>query len=685
MFLHCHRSVSLPWCFGLLLFSSVVGARAFSIASDGEVSAPIVLGNDPCPASLHTAEVLQEVLGRITGAAFSITTGDGSTGMAVGMASEFPALADDQALKLKERFAPTDLATRQSYVLRSHASGVQIIADSEIGVIYGGWDFLYRLGYRQFFPRGEWEVVPDCPDAAIDVDVFEKPNYILRHIAGSVSPDWCLRNRVSPVLGWKEAKALPYLPKRWTSSMVQNYHNWGAIIEHSKAEFDAHPEYLGLVTVKADDLPPPPEPGEADSGAKRNDDPKLALDAPSNGTDATEATVQKRVSSKLCVSNPRVLELAARYAIDYFRKDPEQPSVSMEPTDGGNWCECAECAEIGPPSERVALLANYVAKALEQEFPDKYVGILAYYTHADPPKRKLHPRVVVSLATALSGSTPLEERLDGWAKVCDNLGVYEYLSVMEWHLGLPAKSLVSNLPYLTKTIPFYYEKNVRFFTGQATGGAWGGHGLGYYVLSRLLWDVGEAEHVQAIVDDFLQRAFGDAAEPMREYYHVIDGSQQKPGSGAFFLDRATRMYAALRAAKQATSDPAVHKRLNQLVLYTRYVELFGHEAEARRSPEHYPALVRLVRFAYRIRDEGIVGGYGMLRGYLDGARAVPVRPKLPQSTTELTLDEPEPTVPYVDRPITEDDIRAILDGTAVIPTPDTEWPDAPKTDTIELE
>jgi hypothetical protein len=283
------------------------------------------------------------------------------------------------------------------------------------------------------------------------VDVFEKPDYILRHIAGSVTPEWCLCNRTSPVLGWQNASALPHLPGRWTSSLVQNHHNWGAIIGHSKEEFEAHPEYLGLVTfpVSADtELKPPEADGidwdtlikgadrtaPAGEGGEGADLDALAKGhgrpapspgaAPAGQAEETAVTTQQRqASSKLCVSNPRVRELASRYALDYFAEKPEQPSVSMEPTDGSGWCECRACEAVGPPSERVALLANSVAEALEEDFPEKYVGILAYHLHADPPSRKLHPRVGVSLATALSGSTPLADRLAGWAKVSGNLGV----------------------------------------------------------------------------------------------------------------------------------------------------------------------------------------------------------------------------------------------------------------------
>ena len=219
--------------------------------------------------------------------------------------------------------------------------------------------------------------------------------------------------------------------------MVQCQHNWASIINFAEEEFKAHPEYLGLVTKKIN-----PRVAQAPAALAPDEVEEPGAGEEITLTDGAPAAnpQQERISSKLCVSNPRVRELASLYALDYFAKKHESPSVSMEPSDGGGWCECAECTKIGNPSERVVLLANSVATALEEKYPDKYVGILSYYLHAEPPVRKLHPRVVVSLATGLSGKMPLEDRLAGWGKVSENLGIHVYLSVVEWHLGLPAKS-----------------------------------------------------------------------------------------------------------------------------------------------------------------------------------------------------------------------------------------------------
>jgi len=652
---------------------------ACTIARNGESALTIVVSEGASPASLRTAQMLKDVLGQMSGAAFHIEHGDGQTGIAVGTADEFPMLRGDAGLQLGERFAATDLATRQGYVLHSHARGVHVIGASVMGVVYGGWDLLHRLGYRYFGANDVWEIVPKRADLTITVDTFEKPDFISRHIAGTVTQDWNERNRTAVGYSWR-VPMKPYLPEYWQKPLVQNSHNWGAIVQFAQDKFEKHPEYFGLVEVKVDpnvtalkDVPDP----AGNPRQNGNDAANIALEAYDSSGEQHPKTELKRVSSKLCVSNPRVRELAGLYAIDYFQKNPDAPSVSMEPTDGSGWCICKGCQAVGPPSERVMLIANAVAESLEEKYPGKYVGILAYHLHANAPSRKAHPRVCVNLATALSGRKSLEDRLTEWSAVCQNLGVYDYLSVMEWHLGMPAKSRVAHLDYLKEKYPWFHSRNVRFLTGQTTGGAWGAQNLGLYVLGRILWDVDEAKNVDAIVYDFLTSAFGDAAEPMRKYYETIDTSQQKSGTDAFFLDRAEHMYAALRTAKRATDDPAVHRRLNQLILYTRYVELFGREVQARKTKDRFVALTRFVRFAHRIEDAQMVNP-GVVVSYVRGAKSVTLRPERQKDVTDLSLDEPEPFVHYVDRPITEKDIRAILSGTDVIPIDDLNKPGEPE-------
>jgi hypothetical protein len=41
---------------------------------------------------------------------------------------------------------------REDYLIESGAGRVVLLAATDVGVEHAVWDFLHRLGYRQFFP-----------------------------------------------------------------------------------------------------------------------------------------------------------------------------------------------------------------------------------------------------------------------------------------------------------------------------------------------------------------------------------------------------------------------------------------------------------------------------------------------------------------------------------------------------
>jgi hypothetical protein len=136
----------------------------------------------------------------------------------------------------------------------------------------------------------------------------------------------------------------------------------------------------------------------------------------------------------------------------------------------------------------------------------------------------------------------------------------------------------------------------------------------------MLWDLGEAKRVEELTQDFLDRAFGPAAKPMAEYYKLLDGAH-RPRLSADLLGR---MYGHLKAARALSSDERVLARLDDLTLYTRYVELYrsysGSVQEGRQA-----AFEALLRHAYRIRGTGMVHSLGLWRDLdsRDSAVAIP--------------------------------------------------------------
>ncbi len=285
-----------------------------------------------------------------------------------------------------------------------------------------------------------------------------------------------------------------------------------------------------------------------------------------------------------------------------FAADPTADSVSMDPSDGGGWCECEACRKIGTPSDRAVRLANEVATSLERRFPDKLVGIYAYNYHSPPPHIEVHPRVVVSVATAfIKGGLKLDDLLTGWSQRGATLGIREYYSVHTWDRDLPGKARGSRIAYLKQTIPDFHRRGARYLSAESSDN-WGPNGLGYFLAARMMWDVTEAERTDALIDDFLANCFGAAERPMREFYRQLDGSR----AHLVFDDQLGRMFRALGEAREiAKSDPGVSRRLDDLLLYARYVDLFNRYSEAK-GPPRQAAFEKLIRHTYRMRETMMV-------------------------------------------------------------------------------
>lgn len=557
--------LGFPWLALLAAGSAWADAAAFQLARGGQGLAPIVVAPGSPQRVRAAAEDLAAMLGRITGAPFTVRTGDGSRGIVVGAVGDFPALAAPAGGGGKAGETPDD------YRILTESNRVVLLGRTELGVEHAVWDFLYRLGYRQFFPGERWEHVPRRPDLAARMEVDASPSYLARRIWYGWGP-------------WDHALE-PY--RRWTvrnrtdaGMRLHTSHAYGGIIRDLKAEFDRHPEYYALVD------------GERRPGRH----------------------------AKLCISNADLRRLVVGLQVERVRKNPALHSISMDPSDGGGWCECDACRALGTPSTRVVLLANEVAEAVTQVRPDLRVGIYAYNEHSPPPAIRVHPAVVVSVATAfLQDKRTVDEIMDGWERQGATLGVREYYAVNTWDRDLPGQARGGNLAYLARTIPAFAARGARYMSAESSDN-WGANGLGYYVAARMLWDVREAQRVDALVDDFLQRAFGPAREPMRAFYREVDGSTAHLLPG----ERLARMFQALDQARTlAKGEPEVMARLDELVLYAHYCALFRRYSLAA-GAERQAAFEALVRHAYRMRGTMLVHAKALYRDLVRRDRGVKV-------------------------------------------------------------
>jgi len=555
------------WFAAILCFLSMVPgnyAMAFTrieLARAGKASVPVVLAKDAAVRVRNAAADLTTYLSRISGAEFTIRTGDGTNGIAIGLPADFPSLNLVKSLEIK------NIADREAYILKSHKDGLYVIGATELAVEHAVWDLLHHLGYRQYFPGPAWEIIPRKDTIEITIDVTERPDYLNRRIwYGFGTWDynarpyakWCQRNRTA-------------------SGFILNIsHAYESIIRQNKASFDNHPEFLGLID------------GE-------------------------------RKSSKLCVGNPELRKLVVNHAIKYFEDAPGRDSISMDPSDGGNWCQCDKCAALGSISDRALTLANQVAEAVKSKFENKYVGMYAYNYHSPPPSIRVHPNVIISIATSfIKGGYTLDELITGWSKQGAAIGMREYYAVFPWDHDLPGQARGSDLAYLQRTIPELHAKGARFLSAESSDN-WGTNGLGYYIASRILWDLDEAENVDRIVNDFLTRSFGPAKQPMTHFYELINGASHPLLSD----DLIGRMYRQLRKARKLADTPQIRERVNHLILYTRYVELY-HMYSASIGRERQAAFENLIRHGYRMRKTMMVHTKALYRDLVTRDRKVSI-------------------------------------------------------------
>jgi hypothetical protein len=370
-----------------LLGPAQAGEVEIVLADKGKSQLPIVISKDASKRVREAAATLGDYLTRMSGAKFRVEEGSGDSGLVVGLAADFSKFSAD-------RFAKTDAIHREDYLLKSHSKGLVVLGASELAVEHAVWDLLYRLGHRQFFPGEHWEIVPRHDRLSLAVNDFEHPDYYARRIwygygaadyAKEPYAAWCARNRA-------------------TSGIELNSgHSYDQIIGRHKQVFAEHPEYLALV-----------------AGTRRG--------------------------PKFCLSNPGIRKLIIDHKLAQFAADPVLQSVSIDPSDGGGWCECAACQKLGSVSDQAVGIGNDVAAAVQVAYGDKYVGMYAYAYHSPPPAIRVHPRLVVSVATAfIKGDFTVDQLAAGWQKQGATIGIREYFSVNTWDRDLPGRSRGSSL------------------------------------------------------------------------------------------------------------------------------------------------------------------------------------------------------------------------------------------------
>ena len=217
---------------------------------------------------------------------------------------------------------------------------------------------------------------------------------------------------------------------------------------------------------------------------------------------------------QICTTNPGTIEHTVKYVLDYFKKDPNAPMVSIGPNDGWGECECPECTKflnsVDPPysaGERWWHWVNQIAKEVKKTYPDKWVESMAYSQTSAPPRFQLESNVAITKTIVLDSELKQAEQ---WGKVCKSVNLYSYMYGSSF-LGF------RHYPHAAQDfLKWGHDKLGAIAHTTECGGDWTFDGPKYHYLQALQWDVNA--NVDAIMDEFCALSYGKAAKPMRDFW-----------------------------------------------------------------------------------------------------------------------------------------------------------------------
>lgn len=580
---HTIGAIILLYLFSL---SGFCVAPAFSsgllLAKDRQARLPIVISPQamaatekyqwglvtPIDGVRQVADDLAASLERMTGAKFTVTAGDGSRGIVLGQPEDFPALKGRAELaKALERRQGYDGI--EALAIRTEPGRLLLLGSTVLGAAHAAARLLDTLGCRWYFPGDAWRITPSRPTLRVKVNLNDRPKILT--LSACYGYNWFDDRCFNEYRAWQHHNLVGSSLPTYTG------HIWPQIVEQYRKEFDAHPEYFALRKTV-----------DAQTGALVKEGRDVA-------------------GSRLCVSNPAVVEICTRYALDYFATNPNAPMVSMCPGDYGGGsvlgghCQCARCAAIGngSVSDQAFFLANQVAKTVAVKCPGKLIGILAYDYTADVPSFPLEPNVYVELTSIfVRGQHTYDQLLDLWPKKAANLGFYDYYSVFHWDRG--GLSTRGSITAVRKQITDLAARGAKSFNPEISC-SWIPYGPSYYLTARLRWN--PQANVDALLQDFYTKAFGPAAQPMQRYYERTDPGRQD-------LITVHHLGLAMRDLQQATrlaaGRPDVLARLDQIKLYRHYMRLRQQLDQANDKDRKKAFLQQLFTLSYRTRYDYIV-------------------------------------------------------------------------------
>lgn len=475
------------------------------LVANGIPQFTIVLSNKPNEVAEYAANELREHVRLTTGKTVPIVKGEDFKGVGIHIG--------DTPLSRRYGVAP-DMMAPDCYVLArvgqqllisggdgENVTRSQILsrATIPIGTLFATYEFLERyFDVRWFWPGPRGMVVPPAKNVTLThLFISGVPVYSSRSLFYDISKD----KDIPPleVVKWQRRIRLGGADPDPIG--MHAFHNWWKI--HGD-----EPELFALQI-----------------------DGKRKVDGESG--------------AHLCLTNPRVVELSAQAAIDFFKADPRRKFFSVMPGDSNDlhFCRCARCqktvsAEKGPNgkhSNAVWAYVNAVAARVAKEMPGKFIKCCAYADYLRRPDFLLMPNIAVTLCygTVPQGSRNYKEDwrklIDEWRSTGAALYIWEY-----WNNSRDRRGIYGAPAVYPRQLKEIYAIDRGQVSGRvmeladvATDGTaqqswadWVYDMPNLYMAGKLMWNIDL--DVEDELDRFYRQFYGPAEKPMREFFDTLE-------------------------------------------------------------------------------------------------------------------------------------------------------------------
>lgn len=474
---------------GIAVQESGYGADAppLTLSHRGKTEYCILISPGAGEVTRGAGKEMAENLGKATQAVFPIVTGSP-------VAGRKEIRLEREGFKGEGDGAAVD-PEMQGFRILTDGEDIVIRSRSGIGLFYGVNSFLEEeVGFRWYAP----DVTRIPSHESLSIPAFDRkyvPKLAYRELySKDIFHDrhWALRMKInSGLFRWPDKVS----DHPFTFMPGYSCHTFAKLVPPEKW-FESHPKFYGLNEGKRD-------------------------------------------KNLLCLSNPKVFEVALKTLKGDLAKYKERPIiVSISQNDCGGWCRCDNCLRItqeeGVETGLIMRFLNKFDDAMKKAGEEGVIiHTLAYVDSDIPPVKTVpNPGIIIQLCpiAICYGHSPghcsqsgkdqniaFEKKMRGWAAIHNNLWMWSY-HVNFAHSFQP----FPNIHTLADYIRYFVDNHAKGIFSQCDGRNEYAPlaKLKNYLLAKLMWNPSLDEH--ALIREFVDQYYKEASGEIMAYLAALE-------------------------------------------------------------------------------------------------------------------------------------------------------------------